>query len=172
MPAPAGPPAPLVAVDAPSLMYRAFFALPTTITDGRDRPVNALLGTTNLILQVVEQQRPRAVVMCWGPESALYRTQAYPAYHADRPPMPAELLGRAMARLSATCTSAVTTLGDLLKAESESVRLGAARSILDLALRWRSEVDLAERLDRVEGWLEAMGDEPEDGKVPRWRRAG
>jgi len=84
-------PAPLVAVDAPSLMYRAFFALPTTITDARDRPVNALLGTTNLILQVVEQQRPRAVVMCWGPESADYRTAAYPAYHADRPPMPDEL---------------------------------------------------------------------------------
>ena len=91
MPAPAGTPAPLVAVDAPSLMYRAFFALPTTITDAQDRPVNALLGTTNLILQVVEQQRPRAVVMCWGPEAAPYRTEAYPAYHADRPPMPDEL---------------------------------------------------------------------------------
>ncbi len=84
----------------------------------------------------------------------------------------AELLGRAMARLSATCTSAVTTLGNLLTAESDSVRLGAARSILDLALRWRSEADLAQRLDRVEGWLEAMGDEAEDGKVPQWRRAG
>jgi DNA polymerase-1 len=91
MPAPPASPAPLVAVDAPSLMYRAFFALPTSITDGQDRPVNALLGTTNLILQVVEQHRPRAVVMCWGPESAPYRTDAYPAYHADRPPMPDEL---------------------------------------------------------------------------------
>src|SRR4028119_1262780 len=89
---PPRPPAPRAAGDAPARRCRAFFALPTTITDGTGRPVNALLGTTNLILQVVEQHRPRAVVMCWGPESADYRTAAYPAYHADRPPMPDELL--------------------------------------------------------------------------------
>ena len=40
--------APLLAVDAPSLLYRAFFALPKSITDADGRPVNALLGTANL----------------------------------------------------------------------------------------------------------------------------
>ena len=37
--------APLLAVDAPSLLYRAFFALPGSIRGTDDRPVNALLGT-------------------------------------------------------------------------------------------------------------------------------
>jgi DNA polymerase-1 len=84
-------PAPLLAVDAPSLLYRAFFALPKSITDADDRPVNALLGTANLLLQAVELHGPRAVVLCFGAEAATYRTTAYPPYHADRPPMPDEL---------------------------------------------------------------------------------
>ena len=55
-------------------------------------PVNALLGTANLILQAVERHDPRAVVLCFGAEAAHYRVEAYPAYHADRPEMPAELV--------------------------------------------------------------------------------
>jgi 5'-3' exonuclease len=84
-------PAPLLVVDAPSLMYRAFFALPSSITDADGHPVNALLGTTNLVLFVVERHAPRAVVLCWGAEKAAYRAELYAPYHADRPPMPPEL---------------------------------------------------------------------------------
>jgi 5'-3' exonuclease len=84
-------PGPLLAVDAPSLLYRAFFALPKSITGPDGTPVNALLGTANLVLWVVERHRPRAVVMCSGAEAAHYRTELFPAYHADRPPVPDEL---------------------------------------------------------------------------------
>ena len=83
--------APLLAVDAPSLLYRAFFALPKSIRGEGGRPVNALLGTANLILWVIERHRPRAVVLCAGAEAAAYRAEAYPPYHADRPPLPDEL---------------------------------------------------------------------------------
>jgi 5'-3' exonuclease len=85
------PSGPLLAVDAPSLLYRAFFALPKSITGPDDRPVNALLGCVNLVLWGIEQYRPRAVVMCFGAEAAEYRTELYPPYHADRPEMPEEL---------------------------------------------------------------------------------
>jgi DNA polymerase-1 len=84
-------PAPLLAVDGPSLIYRAFFALPDSITDGQGRPVNGLLGMANLIVQVVEQHEPRAVVLCWGAEAATYRVELWPDYHADRPPVPPAL---------------------------------------------------------------------------------
>jgi DNA polymerase-1 len=80
--------APLLVADAPALLYRAFFALPDTITDGEDRPVNALLGSVNQVLWCVERYRPRAVVLCFGAEGAAYRIEAYPDYHAHRPPMP------------------------------------------------------------------------------------
>ena len=83
--------APLLAVDAPSLLYRAFFALPKSITDDDGRPVNALLGTINLVLWAIEKHSPRAIVMCFGAEAALYRKELFPPYHADRLEMPEEL---------------------------------------------------------------------------------
>ena len=84
-------PGPLLVVDAPSLMYRSFFALPQSITNADGHPVNALLGMANLVLFGVERHAPRAVVLCWGAEKAAYRAELYEPYHADRPPMPAEL---------------------------------------------------------------------------------
>lgn len=87
-------PSPLLAVDAPSLMYRAFFALPKSIRGSAGTPVNALLGTANLVLNAVELVRPRAVVLCWGAEAAHYRVALYDGYHADRPEMPDELVGQ------------------------------------------------------------------------------
>jgi 5'-3' exonuclease len=82
----------LLAVDAPSLLYRAFHALPKTITGADGTPVNALLGTANLVLQAVERHEPRAVVLCFGAEAAHYRVDLYPSYHADRVDMPEELV--------------------------------------------------------------------------------
>jgi 5'-3' exonuclease len=80
-----GVPGPLLAVDAPSLLYRAFFALPSSIEG------SALLGCVNQVLWAVERHRPRAVVMCFGAEAAVYRKELLPAYHADRPEMPESL---------------------------------------------------------------------------------
>jgi DNA polymerase-1 len=82
---------PLLVVDAPSMLYRAFYALPKTIKGADGKSVNALLGTANLVLREVEQHDPRAVVLCFGPDAATYRVELYPGYHAERPPMPDEL---------------------------------------------------------------------------------
>lgn len=74
------------------MMFRAFYALPDKIVGPDGRPVNALLGTANLILREVEVHEPRAVVLCFGPDAAAYRTELYPAYHAEREAaMPDEL---------------------------------------------------------------------------------
>jgi 5'-3' exonuclease len=84
-------PSPLLAVDAPSLLYRAFYGLPKSITGADGKPVNALLGFANQVLWAVERYAPRAVVLCTGAEAATYRTELLDAYHADRPPVPDEL---------------------------------------------------------------------------------
>jgi 5'-3' exonuclease len=75
---------PLLAVDTPSMLFRAFYALPDSIVGADGKPVNALLGTANLVLREVELHAPRAVVLCFGPDAASYRTELYPAYHAER----------------------------------------------------------------------------------------
>ena len=86
---------PLLIADIPWLLYRSFFGLPKSIVDGEGRPVNALLGTVNTLLGLIDARlparRPRSVVACMGAEEASYRVQAYPGYHAHRDPMPAEL---------------------------------------------------------------------------------
>jgi 5'-3' exonuclease len=84
-------PAPLLAVDGPSMLFRAFYALPASIKGTDGRPVNALLGAANLILREVVAHKPRAVVLCFGPDAATYRLELYPPYHADREEVPDEL---------------------------------------------------------------------------------
>jgi DNA polymerase-1 len=81
-------PGPLLAIDAPFVLYRSFFALPDSITDDDGHAVNALLGSVNLILRIAADTRPRAVAICFGAEAATYRTELYPDYHAARPPVP------------------------------------------------------------------------------------
>jgi 5'-3' exonuclease len=75
---------PLLVVDAPSLLFRAYYALPDSIKDGEGRPVNALLGGINIMLNEIAAHAPRAVVMAFGQDAADYRVELFPAYHADR----------------------------------------------------------------------------------------
>jgi DNA polymerase-1 len=128
-------PAPLLAIDGPFVLYRSFFALPDSITDAEDHPVNALLGAVNLILRIAAETQPRAVVVCWGAEAARYRTELYPAYHAARPPVPDALqwqFDRAPAFVEAfgwtSLTSADLEADDLLGALAlaEAARGGRA----------------------------------------------
>jgi len=87
--------APLLLADVPWLLYRSFFALPSSITGSDGAPVNALLGTVNALLACEESLArrggARAVVACMGAEEATYRVRLYAPYHAHREPMPATL---------------------------------------------------------------------------------
>jgi 5'-3' exonuclease len=74
------------------MLFRAFYALPESIKGGGDTPVNALLGTANLILREVEEHDPRAVVLCFGPDAADYRVELFEGYHADRADVPEGLV--------------------------------------------------------------------------------
>jgi 5'-3' exonuclease len=84
-------PAPLLIADVPWLLYRSFFALPKSIVGADGQPVNALLGTVNALLAMLEARPSRAVAACMGAEEAIYRVKLYPGYHAQRDPMPPEL---------------------------------------------------------------------------------
>ncbi len=70
------------------MLFRAFYALPDSIKGKDGAPVNALLGTANLILRELELHSPRAVVLCFGPDAADYRVELFDGYHAQRPEVP------------------------------------------------------------------------------------
>jgi DNA polymerase-1 len=88
---PQGTSGPLLVVDAPWLLYRSYFGLPSSITGAEGTPVNALLGTANALLATLEAFDPRAVAVCFGAEEAVYRVKLFADYHAARDPMPADL---------------------------------------------------------------------------------
>jgi 5'-3' exonuclease len=75
---------PLLVADSPSLLFRAYYALPSSIKGSDGHPVNALLGSINLMLREIEEHRPRAIVMAFGQDAADYRVELFPDYHADR----------------------------------------------------------------------------------------
>lgn len=79
-------------LDTSSLTYRAFFALPVSITDPAGRPVNAVRGYLDMTARLVSERRPDEVLHVfdadWRPAE---RVAAYPAYKAERAPDPDEL---------------------------------------------------------------------------------
>ena len=68
-----------------------------------------------------------------------------------------EMFGRAMGLLADGAACAVSTLRGLAEtAKSESVRLNAAKGILDVANRWREVNDLSERVAELEEQLNGL----------------
>jgi HEAT repeat protein len=62
----------------------------------------------------------------------------------------ADMVARALGKLADGATEAVDTLRKLLGAEADTVKLGAARSILELGTKLREAVELEERLAELE----------------------
>jgi len=71
--------APLLAVDGDSLAHRAYHALPGSIR------LNAVVGFTNMLTRLWDQERPRAVVVGWDTlEVPTYRHEAFEPYQSGR----------------------------------------------------------------------------------------
>jgi len=111
---------PLLLADVPWLLYRAFFSLPKSITGAEGKPVNALLGTVNALLNACEACHPRAVVACFGAEQAAYRVELYPPYHAHREPMP-DALAEQWQRAPELLASLGWTVSDSENLEADDV---------------------------------------------------
>ena len=108
----------------------------------------------------VEQAAERAGVSA----STVHRRRREPEFARRVDEARAELVTRAVARVSASATVAADTLRELLGAATPpAVRLGAARSILELGVKLREHEELAARVAALEGQLGA-----EQGGTRRW----
>ncbi|HEY6585411.1 MAG TPA: 5'-3' exonuclease [Gaiellaceae bacterium] len=71
--------APLLVLDGDSLTHRAYHALPKSINN------NAVVGFTNFVLRLWEQEEPRAVFVGWDTLTApTYRHEALEVYQSGR----------------------------------------------------------------------------------------
>jgi 5'-3' exonuclease len=79
-------------LDASSLAYRAFFALPETVTDPQGRPVNAVRGFMDMTRWLILERRPEEVVAVFDADwRSAFRVEAYPGYKSARSDDPPEL---------------------------------------------------------------------------------
>ena len=90
-------------LDSSSLMYRAFFALPDSIRDGKGRPVNAIHGYLDMTARLIRSREPDEVVHCydddWRPAPRVAAFQGYKATRAVDPeglPEQFEMLGQVL----------------------------------------------------------------------------
>jgi hypothetical protein len=86
----------------------------------------------------------------------VYRRQADPAFRAQVNEVRADLVRRAASLFSAASMAAIKTITTLQEsANSEAVRLGAARATIELGCKLREDVELTERLAALEARLES-----------------
>ncbi|MFN7162368.1 MAG: 5'-3' exonuclease H3TH domain-containing protein, partial [Fimbriimonadales bacterium] len=79
----------LVIIDGHSLLYRGFYATrPLTTSDGR--PTNAVYAFTNMLLSMLEQFQPDAIVAAFDAPAPTFRHEAFTAYKAHRRETPDE----------------------------------------------------------------------------------
>jgi DNA polymerase-1 len=81
----------LVLIDCYSLLFRAFFAgRYLSTSDGT--PTGALFGFTNMILTILNQEKPDAIYAAWDAPGKTFRDEKYEAYKAHRPEAASDLV--------------------------------------------------------------------------------
>lgn len=80
-----------VLIDGSSLIYRAFFALPSTLRTPAGLPTNAIYGFARMFDKVLAGRRPTAGAVVFDAPGPTFRDRLYPDYKAERQPTPSDL---------------------------------------------------------------------------------
>jgi DNA polymerase-1 len=73
----------LFLIDGPSLVYRAFFALPESIATSTGVPTNAIFGFASMLVKIVTEYGVCPTVVAWDAGTS-GRTELFPEYKAAR----------------------------------------------------------------------------------------
>ena len=95
-------------------------------------------------------------------ERTAARRWAEPCFRARVSALRAQTMESALGSMTEGMTEAAATLRRLLSAESETVQLGAARSLLEMTVKLRENVDFERRLLALEGSAPDEQGEPEE----------
>lgn len=81
---------PLILVDGSSYFFRAFHALPPLV-NSKGQPTGAIYGVANMIKRLAKDYQSNQIAIVFDAKGKTFRDDWYPAYKANRPPMPVEL---------------------------------------------------------------------------------
>src|SRR4029450_14065454 len=77
-----------ILLDGHSLAFRAFFALPDTLVTSSGQITNAVYGFTAMLIKLLADERPDAVVVCFDKGAPQFRLDRYAEYKAGRAEAP------------------------------------------------------------------------------------
>jgi DNA polymerase-1 len=76
---------PLLVIDGDNLAHRAYHSMPKSLKSADGRPINAIVGWTNMLTTIWDSERPRSMFVAWdtlGVET--YRHKLWPTYQGGR----------------------------------------------------------------------------------------
>lgn len=82
----------LVLIDGHHLMYRAYWAIPRTLRTRAGLQVNAVFGMTSMLLAILKQEAPDALLLCFDTGGETFRHQEHAAYKEGRAETPDDFL--------------------------------------------------------------------------------
>lgn len=80
----------ILLVDGHSILNRAFYGLPD-LTNSQGQHTNAVLGFVNMILKVIDEEKPSHLAVAFDVHQPTFRHQMYEQYKGTRKGMPEEL---------------------------------------------------------------------------------
>lgn len=80
----------LVLIDGNALLHRAYHAMPG-LTNSKGEPIGAVYGFFGMLLNVIHEQKPEHLVVCFDRSKPTVRQSMYAGYHAHRPSMESDL---------------------------------------------------------------------------------
>jgi DNA polymerase-1 len=76
---------PLLIVDGDNLAHRAYHSMPKSLKSADGRPINAIVGWTNMLVTLWEAEQPRSVFVAWDTLGVdTYRHKLWPTYQGGR----------------------------------------------------------------------------------------
>jgi DNA polymerase-1 len=79
------PERPLLIIDGDNLAHRAYHSMPKSLKSDDGRPINAIVGWTNMLVTLWENEQPRSVYVAWDTLGVdTYRHKLWPAYQGGR----------------------------------------------------------------------------------------
>jgi DNA polymerase-1 len=75
----------LLIIDGDNLAHRAYHSMPKSLKSADGRPINAIIGWTNMLVTLWENEQPRSIYVAWDTLGVdTYRHKLWPTYQGGR----------------------------------------------------------------------------------------
>jgi len=81
----------LMIIDGNSIVNRAFYGVSQNLSTREGLPTNAIFGFVNILLKLLEEEKPEGLAVAFDLKAPTFRHLAYEGYKAQRKGMPEEL---------------------------------------------------------------------------------